>query len=127
MHVLYEESGAFKVGTILADNDASLQIEAPHGKRSKIKTNAVLLRFAAPAPAELMQQAEALASGVDTDFLWECCGEPEFGFETLAREYCGHPPSAVEAAGILVKLHAAPDQGVVAVQASRAAASAIGD
>jgi len=108
MHVLYEESGAFKVGTILADNDASLQIEAPHGKRSKVKTNAVLLRFAEPAPAELMKQAEAVAAAVDIDFLWECCGEPEFGFEALSREYCGHAPSACEAAGILVKLHAAP-------------------
>ncbi len=108
MHVIYEESGAFKVGTILADNDTSLQIEAPHGKRSKIKANAVLLRFGEPGPAELMREAEAIAAGVDTDFLWECCGEPEFGFEALAREYCGHTPSAVEAAGILVKLQAAP-------------------
>jgi exoribonuclease-2 len=31
MHVLYEESGSFKTGTVLADNDSSLQIEAPHG------------------------------------------------------------------------------------------------
>ena len=108
MHVIYEESGAFKVGTILADNDASLQVEAPHGKRAKIKANTVLLRFVDPAPAELMRQAEAIAAEVDTDFLWECCGEPEFGFEQMAREYCGHAPSVVEAAGILVKLHAAP-------------------
>lgn len=108
MHVLYEESGAFKVGTILTDNDASLQIEAPHGKRSKIKANTVLLRFAEPAPAELMKQAEAMAAEIDIDFLWECCGEPEFGFEALAREYCGHPPNSIEAAGILVKLHSAP-------------------
>ena len=108
MHVIYEESGAFKVGTILADNDTSLQVEAPHGKRSKIKSNTVLLRFGDPGPAELMRQAEAMAADVDTDFLWECCGEPEFGFEALAREYCGHAPSPVEAAGILVKLQAAP-------------------
>ena len=108
MHVIYEESGAFKVGTILADNDASLQVEAPHGKRAKIKANTVLLRFADPAPTELMRQAEAIAVEVDIDFLWECCGEPEFGFEAMAREYCGHAPSAVEAAGILLKLHGAP-------------------
>ncbi len=108
MHLIYEESGAFKVGTILADNDTSLQVEAPHGKRSKIKANTVLLRFADPAPAEMMRRAEAIAAEVDTDFLWECCGEPEFGFEAMAREYCGHSPSTVEAAGILIKLHAAP-------------------
>ncbi len=108
MHVLFEESGAFKVGSVLADNDASLQIEAPHGKRSKVKASAVLLRFAAPAPAELMKQAETMAADIDVDFLWECCGEAEFGFAALAKEYCGHAPNPVEAAGILVKLQAAP-------------------
>jgi len=36
MNVFYEEDGGFKVGSILADNTASLQVEAPHGKRSKI-------------------------------------------------------------------------------------------
>jgi exoribonuclease II len=108
MHVLYEESGAFKVGTVLADNDASLQVEAPHGKRSKIKTNSVLLRFATPGPADLLREADALAADMDTDFLWECAGEDEFSFEALAREYHGHSPGPVEAAGILVKLHSAP-------------------
>ena len=53
-------------------------------------------------------QAEAMAGSVDLDFLWECCGAEEFGFADLAREYCGHAPSAVEAAGILVKLHSVP-------------------
>ena len=43
--VFYEEDGGFKVGAVLADNDTSLQIEAPHGKRSKIKSAAVMLRF----------------------------------------------------------------------------------
>jgi exoribonuclease-2 len=108
MNVLYEESGAFKSGTVLADNDSSLQVEAPHGKRSKIKATAVLLRFEQPAPAELMSEAETHAAGVDTEFLWECSGQGEFGFEALARDYFGHAPNAVEAAGILFKLHAAP-------------------
>ena len=35
MNIFYEEEGSFKVGAILADNDTSLQVEAPHGKRSK--------------------------------------------------------------------------------------------
>jgi exoribonuclease II len=108
MHVLYEESGSFKVGTVLADNDSSLQVEAPHGKRSKIKANSVLLRFADPAPGELLRQADALAAEMDTDFLWECCGRDEFGFESLAEEYCGRKPRPAESAGILVKLHSAP-------------------
>ena len=32
----------------------------------------------------------------------------EFGFEDLAREYVGREPTPVEAAGVLIKLHAAP-------------------
>lgn len=108
LNVLYEENGAFKVGTILADQNTSLQVEALHGKRSKIKSSAVLLRFAEPPVAELLPKADAVAADIDADFLWQCCGEPEFGFSELAREYCGRTPSPVEAAGILLKLHSAP-------------------
>jgi exoribonuclease-2 len=109
MNVLYEESGSFKVGSVLSDNGTSLQIEAPHGKRGKIKASSVLLRFNEPAaPGELLREADALAAGMETDFLWECCGPEEFDFESLANEYCGHPPKPVEAAAILLKLHAAP-------------------
>ena len=108
MNVLYEETGSFKVGAVLAEGDASLQIEAVHGKRSKIKAANVLLRFEAPPLAEFMAKAEALAAEMDTDFLWQCCADAEFGFAELAREYCGHAPSALEAAAILVKLQSAP-------------------
>ncbi len=108
MHVLYEENGGFKAGTVLAESDASLQVEAPHGKRSKIKSAAVMLRFDSPGPAELLSEAESSAGQIDVHFLWECCGEAEFAHGDLAREYCGRTPTAVEAAGILLKLHSAP-------------------
>jgi len=108
MNVLYEETGSFKVGAVLTEGDASLQVEAPHGKRSKIKAANVLLRFHAPPLAELLGNAEALAADIDIDFLWQCRGEAEFGFTELAREYCGHAPSALEAAAILIKLQSAP-------------------
>jgi len=108
VNVLYEDSGAFKVATVLVDRDNTLQVEAPHGKRAKIKSKDVLLRFPEPGAGELLVQAEALAVGIDADFLWQCCGAEEFGFTELAREYCGRAPSSVEAAGILVKLHSAP-------------------
>ena len=111
MHVLYEEDGGFKVGTVLAATDSALQIEAPHGKRSKVKTNAVLLRFENPGAAELLRDAESRAAEIDTGFLWECSGAvfaDEFVFTDMAREYCGHEPVAMEAAGILLKLHSAP-------------------
>jgi len=108
MQVLYEEDGEFKVGTVLAQAPASFQVESPHGRRTKVKAGVVLLRFERPAGAELLEQASRYAAGLDTDFLWQCCGADEFGFEALARDYVGREPSAVEAAGVLFKLHAAP-------------------
>ena len=108
MNVLYEDGGTFKVATVLAESETSVQVEAPHGKRAKVKSKDVLLRFAEPDAGDLLAQAEAMADELDAGFLWECCGTDEFGFADLAREYCGHTPSAVEAAGILVKLHSVP-------------------
>lgn len=108
MNVLFEEDGSFKTGTILADNDASLQIETATGKRVKLKAAHVLLRFNAPAVAELLPRAETEAAAMEADFLWEMCGEEEFAFTEFAQDYFGHAPSAVEAAAVLLKLFAAP-------------------
>ena len=108
MNVLFEEDGAFKAGTVLADNATSLQVETGSGKRVKVKAANVLLRFAAPAPAELLERAEGESEGIEAEFLWEACGEAEFGFEELAREYFGRDAQPVEAAAILLRLHAAP-------------------
>jgi len=108
MNVLFEEDGAFKAGVVLADNNTSLQIELASGKRSKVKSANVLLRFDAPQPAELLERAESQAAEIDTDFLWEVCGEAEFAFEDLAAEYVGAKPGAVEAAAVLLRLHSAP-------------------
>ena len=108
MNVFYEEEGTFKVGAILADNDTSLQVEAAHGKRSKIKASAVLLRFDQPALTAFADAVQRVAADVDVDFLWECCGADEFSFEVLGKEYFGHAPSALESAALLYKLHGAP-------------------
>jgi exoribonuclease-2 len=108
MQVLYEEDGELKVGTVLSQAPASLQIESPHGRRSKIKTTAVLLNFERPQGGELIVDAQKLAETIEPDFLWHCCGTGEFGFVELAREYVGREPTPVEAAGILVALQAAP-------------------
>src|SRR6266581_4777092 len=108
MNVLFEEDGAFKAGTVLADNTSSLQVELASGKRSKVKGANVLLRFAEPAPGILLDRAEAEAAAIDVDFLWEVCPEAEFAFEDLARDYVGHAPTALESAGVLLRLHAAP-------------------
>lgn len=107
MNVFYEEDGAFKAGTVLADNTTSLQIESSHGKRSKIKASSVLIRFKEPI-SEFLEKAQHAAEDIDTDFLWECCSTEEFSFEELGQEYFGHPPSPAENAGILAKLHHSP-------------------
>src|SRR5438067_6719620 len=83
MHVFFEDDGAFKAGTVLADNDTSLQVEAISGKRLKIKSANVLLRFAGPAPTLMLADAQAIAATIDPDFLWEVSAESEFGFAEL--------------------------------------------
>jgi exoribonuclease II len=108
MNVLYEENGDFKVGSVLSETDASLQVEAPHGKRSKIKSAHVLLRFEDGSLASFLERVGREAQSIDTDFLWECCRESDFGFEELAAEYHGRKPTAAEAATVLIKLHSAP-------------------
>jgi exoribonuclease-2 len=107
-NVFYEEEGDFKVGSILADNVTSLQVEAPHGKRSKVKATAVLIRFDAAGLADFMGEARKLADDIDVDFLWQASGGDEFAFDALAREYFGRAPTAVESAALLVRLHGAP-------------------
>jgi exoribonuclease-2 len=108
MHVFFEDDGAFKAGTLLADNDTSLQVEAISGKRLKLKAANVLLRFSGPAPSILLADAQAIAAGIDPDFLWEVSGEEEFGFAELAAEYFGHAPAPSEAAALALRLHASP-------------------
>ncbi|MBS3935570.1 MAG: RNB domain-containing ribonuclease [Sulfuritalea sp.] len=108
MNILFEEEGAFKTGVIVADNDSALQVDTASGKRIKLKAAHVLLRFAAPGAAELLSQAQTLAEDIDAEFLWEVCGEAEFGFAELAAEYVGGKPAPAEAAAVLLRLHSAP-------------------
>jgi exoribonuclease II len=91
VHVLYEENGELKAGTVLERSPASLHVESPHGRRSKVKSANVLLAFERPAPAQLLGEAETFARSLETQFLWECSGTREFGFEELAREYVASP------------------------------------
>ena len=106
--VLFEEDGAFRVGTVLADAGATFQVEAAHGKRSKVKAASILLRFEGQPLASFMQEAQKISEELDPQFLWEVCGRDEFGFETLAAEYYGHTPAPREAAAVALALHANP-------------------
>ena len=107
-HLLFDDDGAFKAGTEMANAGTSHQVELPSGKRTKVKTSHVLLRFAEPAPAQLIERAQAQAQLIDLDFLWEVAPQDEFGFAELARDYFGAEPTAEQAAALLFRLHSAP-------------------
>ncbi len=106
--VLFEEDGAFRVGTILAEAGASFQVEAAHGKRSKVKATSILLRFDGQSLTGFMPEAQKLADPIDPQFLWEVCGGEEFGFDTLAIDYFGRAPTPQESAAVALALHANP-------------------
>jgi exoribonuclease-2 len=108
MNLFFEESGDFKVGTVLSQAGEAYQVEMPSGKRTKVKVKDVLLQYEKPAPAELLEQAKAIAADVDLEFLWEVAGQEEFGFAELAAEYVGHAPLSAESAGLILALHNAP-------------------
>ncbi len=107
MNVFFEEDGGFKVARVMSDIGTSLQVESISGKRSKIKSSAVLLRFESSL-GDFLPAVQHLACDIDPQFLWEALGEGEFGCEDMAGEYFGHKPSAIEAAAVAEKLHASP-------------------
>jgi exoribonuclease-2 len=107
MNVFYEESGSFKVGSIVSKNDASFQVDTLHGKRAKIKSANVFLEFNSVLEA-FLPEVDALCATLELDFLWECCGAEEFEYLQLANDYWGHTPSAVECAAIIQRLSSAP-------------------
>jgi exoribonuclease II len=107
-HLLFEEDGAFKAGTVLTSTDSSHQVELVSGKRTKVKSAHVLLQFREPAPAVLLERAHAEADAIDLGFLWEAAPQDEFGFLDIARDYYGKEPGSVEAASLLFRLHSAP-------------------
>ena len=107
MNIFYEESGQFKVASIVQKNDATYQVDTQHGKRTKVKANNVFAEFDGDMAA-FLENAQAQAADIDTDLLWEVCGEEEFSAEAIAEEYYGHTPTKTELAATLIALYAAP-------------------
>lgn len=107
MNIFYEESGQFKVAAIVQKNDATYQVDTQHGKRTKVKANNVFAEFDGDMAA-FLENAQAQAADIDTDLLWEVCGEEEFSAEAIAEEYFGHAPTKTELAATLIALYAAP-------------------
>ncbi|UUX95714.1 RNB domain-containing ribonuclease [Aquabacterium sp. J223] len=108
MYVLFDDAGRFHAGRVLAEAEASAQVELDSGKRVKVKSANLLLRFDKPQPAELMAAAQAEAEGIDLDLAWEFAPEGEFGFADLAREYFSAQAGVQQQAAALLKLFDAP-------------------
>ena len=108
MHLLFDEAGKFLAGRILSEAEASAQVELDSGKRIKVKAPNQLLRFAQPAPAELLAEAGALAAEIELPLAWEFAPEQEFGFAELAADYYGGTPGTAQQAAMLLALHEAP-------------------
>ena len=108
MFVLFDDAGRAQAGRILSEADASLQVELDSGKRVKLKSVQALLKFTAPAPAELLREAGRLAGEMDLDLAWEFAPEGEFGFGDLAADYFSAKPSAAEQAAAWLALSSAP-------------------
>ncbi len=108
MYVLFDDAGKFHAGRLMSEADASLQVEMESGKRVKVKSANVMLRFEKPAPAELLPQAQALATEIDLDLAWEFAPEGEFSFIDLARDYFEAGAGPEKQAAALFRLFDAP-------------------
>ena len=108
MYALYEEGGKFLTGRVLSEADASAQLELDSGKRVKVKSNQLLMKFDKPQPTEFMLAGKAVASSMEVDMAWEFAPQEEFGFADLARDYFSKDASPSEQLGTLLCLFDAP-------------------
>ncbi|HWI12569.1 MAG TPA: RNB domain-containing ribonuclease [Burkholderiaceae bacterium] len=108
MYALFEDAGKFLAGRVMTEADTSMQIELDSGKRVKVKSANVLLKFDQPQPAELIASAQAIARDIDLDLAWEFAPEAEFSFGDLAREYFEPGAGIAKQAGALFRLFEAP-------------------
>jgi len=108
MYALFDDAGKFHAGRVMSESDASLQVELESGKRVKVKSAQVLLRFEQPAPAELIHRGQALALEIDLDLAWTFAPEGEFGFAEFARDYFDAKAGVEKQAAALFRLFDAP-------------------
>ncbi|RQP23258.1 RNB domain-containing ribonuclease [Piscinibacter terrae] len=108
MYALFEDGGKFLAGRVMSEAESSVQVELDSGKRVKVKSANVLLRFEKPQPAELVASAQAVSQEIDLDLAWEFAPEQEFGFADLARDYFDANASNIQQAAALFRLFEAP-------------------
>ena len=56
-HLLFEDNGEFRAGTVMSEAGSNLQVELASGKRAKVKAAHVVLRYDTPAPETLIPVA----------------------------------------------------------------------
>ncbi|MES2939340.1 MAG: RNB domain-containing ribonuclease [Pseudomonadota bacterium] len=108
MFLLFEEAGKFLAGRVLSEADASAQVELDSGKRVKVKSSNVLLKFDKPQPTELLREASEIATSIELDLAWEFAPDEEFGFADLARDYFSANATLAQQAAALLRLFEAP-------------------
>ncbi len=108
MYALFDEAGKFLAGRVMSEADSSIQVELDSGKRVKVKSANVLLRFDKPQPAELIAAAQSRAAEIDLDLAWEFAPEGEFGFVEFARDYFDAKAGPELQAAALFRLFEAP-------------------
>ncbi|MFM9155879.1 MAG: RNB domain-containing ribonuclease, partial [Polynucleobacter victoriensis] len=109
MHLLYEDGGDIKIATLISGSDSEpLAVESLGGKRGKLKSKDVWLRFEYSQPDQFLSEAKKLSEEVDLDFLWECAGDGEFLFTDLAKEYFGDPATPIQQTTLAIALQGAP-------------------
>jgi exoribonuclease-2 len=108
MFLLFEEAGKFMAGRVLSEADASAQVELDSGKRVKVKTANMLLKFEKPSPAEFVAAAQVASQGIELEMAWEFAPDEEFGFADLARDYFSQQAPLSEQAAMLFRLFDSP-------------------
>jgi exoribonuclease-2 len=108
MYALFDDAGKFLAGRVMSEADSSMQVELESGKRVKVKSANVLLRFDKPQPAELIAAAQARAADIDLDLAWEFAPEGEFGFVEFARDYFDAKAGPEAQVAALFRLFEAP-------------------
>src|SRR6195952_2935354 len=108
MYALFEEAGKFLAGRVMTEADSSMQIELDSGKRVKVKSANVLLKFDKPQPAELIASAQKLSKEIDLDLAWEFAPDTEFSFADIARDYFEASAGIDKQAAALFRLFEAP-------------------
>ena len=112
MNLLYEEGGDIKIATVQSasgSGDAeSWQATSLSGKKIKLKSKEVWLRFEKPEAQAAMDEAGTLTADIDLQFLWDCAPDEEFGLVDVAHEYFGSQTSIPQQVALAIALQGAP-------------------